>query len=187
MFMTGKTLEFECRSRKIMLHRLSSHWMLGTDVISGWKNSGYQEQQSKQISGVNKPLKTQLGPVHTSLFSSHHLVFPALVPVPMPFPHSGRHRSVPLALSALCSLAKQREVTTKMAKTPSPCGSSAMELAVINWADAAWSALRSPDRKSSHSDSCSRFVVIRYGLVNDASLTKTGWTPTALFCKWLWH
>lgn len=33
MFVTGKTLEFECRSRKIMSHRLNPHWMLGTDVI----------------------------------------------------------------------------------------------------------------------------------------------------------
>lgn len=71
-------------------------------------------------------------------------------------------------------------------------GSSAMALAVIKWADAAWckplSALGSPDRKSSHSDSCSRFVVIRYcpcPPVNDVSLTKTGWTLTAVFCKWL--
>lgn len=33
MFVTGKTLEFECRSRKIMSRRLNPHWMLGTDVI----------------------------------------------------------------------------------------------------------------------------------------------------------
>lgn len=84
------------------------------------KKGGYQELQSKHVPSVNKPLKTQIGTVHTSLFSSHHPVFPALVPVPASFPQSGRHRSVPLALSALCSLAKQREVTAKMAKTQGP-------------------------------------------------------------------
>lgn len=61
---------------------------------SRWKNTGYQ-LQSKHISGVNQPLKTHICPMRISLFSSHRLVFPALVPVPAPFPQSGRHRSVP--------------------------------------------------------------------------------------------
>lgn len=180
-----------------MSHGLNPHRILGIDVLRLKKNSGYQELQSKHVPSVNEPLKTQIGAVHTSLFSSHHPVFPALVPVPAPFPQSGRHRSVPLALSAVF-FGKTEGSDSEDGEDAGPggskqtSGSSAMALAVIKWADAVWckplSALGSPDRKSSHFDSCSRFVVIRYcPPANDVSLSKTGWTPTALFCKLLWH
>lgn len=115
-----------------MSHGLNPHQILEIDVLGLKKNSGYQELQSKHVPSVNEPLKTQIGAVHTSLFSSHRPVFPALVPVPVPFPQSGRHRSVPLALSTLCSLAKQREVTAKMAKTPGP-GAQSKQAAPWRW------------------------------------------------------
>lgn len=51
--------------------------MFGIDVVrltKKKKNGGYQEVQPKHICGVNEPLKTQIGPVHTSLFSSPFLL-----------------------------------------------------------------------------------------------------------------
>lgn len=50
---------------------------------------------------------------------SHRLVFPALVPVPAPFPHSGRHRSVP-CLYLPCVLWQNRGKWLKMVRTLSP-------------------------------------------------------------------
>lgn len=97
---------FECHLRKNVAWVKSTHRILGIDVLGLKKNSGYQELQSKHIPSVSEPLKTQIGAVHTSLFSSHHPVFPALVPVPALFPQSGRHRSVPLYL--LCVLWQNR-------------------------------------------------------------------------------
>lgn len=51
--------------------------------------------------------KTHIGSIHPSVFWSHGLVFPALVPVPAPFPQSSRHRSVP-CLYQLCVLWQNR-------------------------------------------------------------------------------
>lgn len=66
-----------------------------------------QQLQSKHFTVVTSLFKTPICPVHTSLFWSHHLVFPALVPVPATFPQSGRHRSV-RCLYLLCVLWQNR-------------------------------------------------------------------------------
>lgn len=51
--------------------------------------------------------KTHIGHIHTSLLSSHRHVFPVLVPVPSPFPQSGRRTSLP-CLYLLCVLWQNR-------------------------------------------------------------------------------
>lgn len=180
-----------------MSHGLNAHRILGIDVLT-----------LKKIADI-RSCSPNMSPALTSLWKHRsvlctHLCFQVTVPSFLPLFLCPRRSHSPADIDQspwlylLCVLWQnrrkwQRRWRRRQARgSKQTSGSLAMALAVIKWADAAWckplSALGSPDRKSSHSDSCSRFIVIRYcPPVNDVSLTKTGWTPTAVLCKWLWH
>lgn len=148
--------------------------------------------------------------MHTHLFSSHRLVFPALVPVPAPFPQSGRHRSVP-SLYLPCVLWQNRGKwlwrwrgpwalwldANKSLLSCSACGDK------VGWCRGRervfergreslmkpLSAVRSWDRKSTHSEPWSRFALCYHEIV----FGEWRWSkhhhpyihPHLLLCCWL--
>lgn len=119
-------------------------------------------------------VKTHISPIHTSLFLSHRLVFPVLVPVPAPFPQSGRHRSVP-CLYLLCVLWQNRGKWLWRWRGPRALWLNANKKLLsyrarcdkVGWCRQREreslvkppSAVRSRDRKSTHSEAQSRPAV----------------------------
>lgn len=87
-------------------------------TLNAWHRCG-QLEKILDISSRSPNISRYKPPEHISVPCTHLcfgvivLSFPAPVPVPAPFPQSGRRTSVALPLSALCSLAKQGEVTEK--------------------------------------------------------------------------
>lgn len=81
--------------------------------------TGYQWLQSKHITVVTSLSNTYRSHAHISVFKSSSCIS-CSSSCARAFPTVGQTHISPLPLSALCSLAKQREVTVKMARTPGP-------------------------------------------------------------------